>query len=339
MNVVKQNNNKRDTPFHPTFLGWITQWLGLILFPTIIMFELSFFLFPFTGQELSFTQSILLQFLGTIPFIILCFPVLFYTLPFKPINFSMKGIFKSFLHIFLFILFLPILAIFLLIYYIIFANFIGFSNNQLAILVFSCFLIIPCIFWFLFALFFVEKILGKNSSVILARIRYVNRKNKMIKNQSNNDTLTNQSDHFRYSKRWITITFSVPFLLIFSLFFLDIQNHLFLFGIITVLSIDLLIFLFTAPLYKSFPNSPKHIIDILDICYTNIFGEEDISSKALGCEFILIFIIGGMILPAVKLVTYPIILIFFLIYLFLIISFFIVIWSNQLKSFFQKINR
>lgn len=338
MNNGKQNTIDRDKPFYPSFLGWITQWLGLILFPTIGMFELSFFLFPITGQGLSLPQAILLQFLGSIPFIILCFPVLIYTLPFKPIDFSMKGIFKSILHIFLFILSLPILAFFLVIYYIIFDHFIGFANVQLAILVFSCFLIIPCFSWFFFSLFIVEKLLGKNSSVTLTRIRNINQKNKLIRNQSNNNTLTFQSDHFRYSNRWITISFSLPFLLIFSLFFLNIQNS-FLFGIITVVTMDLLVFLLTAPLYKSFPNSPKYIINILDICYTKIFGQNDISNKALGCEFILIFIIGGMILPAVKLVTYPMILVFFLIYLFLIISFFIVIWSNQIKSLFRNINK
>ena len=336
MNIEQKNIIEQDFPFHPTFLGWITQWLGLILFPTIILYVFSYFFFPLSKQGLSFLQALLLQFLGTIPSILFCLPVLIGTLPFKPIDFSMKGIYRSLLHIFIFILSLPILAGFLLIYYVIYDNFIGFANSQISIIAFSCFLFIPCFSWFFFALFLVEEIVGKNSSETLTRIRYVNQKHKMIKNQSNNGTLKNRSEYFRYSKRWITITFCLPFLLIYSVFLLNSPSDVFLIEFIGVFSIDLMFFLLTVPMYRQFFKSHKQTLNIINASYNKVFGSNDISNKIFGFELLCVAL-EFTILPFAYGTSFPTILLFYFSYLFVIFTFFLTIWSNQVKKTYHML--
>lgn len=323
--MLKENSSTRLS-----FLGWLFGWFLVMIYPTQFIYLIFSFLTPLNESLLNFSDIIIIRFLAIMMTIQLTLPYLLGTLPFKPIDLSLKSILRSILHIFFYICSLPILILSIIILYIFISSSPVYTPGQLGLLTMSPFLGIPILIWIVISLFLSEFVFGKNSSQTLNKLR---NNNKVDRTTSVHYESNNESDKKRiFSNRGLMISFGLPMILIFTEN-LVIGRYNFPLGVIIFLFCgNLLFFLFLLPINRFILEKQRISFKFFDHYYERIFGKNDISQKAMGWGLTVSFIIFWSSLAFFREMTIPGILLFIFLDIIEIGIFILTLWINQIKN-------
>ena len=326
--------NESNPPCY-SFAGAVTGITILTLFVTI---PTCFFGFSISYEpEFNSFEITILWFLISIMAPIAFIPLFMQMFPHQKINFSIRAILKSLVHVIFFICSLPILLCFVYLTYITGDFFLKFKSINEGF-VFLLFLIdIPIVFWIYVTLLIKEFIFGKNSYQTLKHFRVLKgKKGSIIFKTSIFPKVNYQDDKLTFSKRWVIIFFGaigIPFCLL-TLFNQYLTKFL---GMLVILSLFDILFFSCSLWFAQTVYKPKnYFLRKTNVIYQYMFGVEDISDKCFGYGILILFFLWIYIFSYSTGNTFSQNYGYFFLYLISIVLFIIIIWNNQLKSFLKR---
>ena len=238
-------------------------------------------------------------------------------------DFRRKALKESFFHKLFYICTSPIFFIgFLIDETLVYSQ---FGNNNSIDWMIDLLLIFPFIIWIVLTGKLWDLVNGNNLPVT---------KNQISDNSIKKNFL---SRNYYVSRRWITITLGIPFLLLSGASFFA-NYSIFLVIFLLFLGLDVLGFFLAIIFYKSISNNKNKQISFMTRVYNQLFSETDISGRVSGITLTLLAIEVLFNTLFIFVTTFELGILFLLIYLSSVMVFIITIFSERI-SYFKRFKK